>query len=128
VNFPFSRQPEEGATAQSTLLAKQLATIDYLSGGRLTLGFGMGYIPGQAAAFGVDFSTRAARGREHLEAAQAILSSPGSASYHGRFVDFDAIESFPRARQSPLEVVAGEHSDLAYRQALTMPTVGMDSV
>jgi probable F420-dependent oxidoreductase len=101
------------------LLAKQLATIDHLARGRLILGFGMGYISGEAAAFGVQFPTRAARGIEHLEAVQAILSSPDSASYHGRFVEFDAIESFPRAPQYPLEIVAGGHSDLAYRHALT---------
>ncbi|HEV2636424.1 MAG TPA: TIGR03619 family F420-dependent LLM class oxidoreductase [Actinocrinis sp.] len=101
------------------LLAKQLATIDHSSGGRMTLGFGMGYLRGQAAAFEVDFATRNARGLEYLEAVHAILASPESASYHGRFVDFGPVESFPRAAQSSLDTVAGGHSRTAFRSALT---------
>lgn len=101
------------------LLAKQLATLDHLSGGRVTVGFGMGYIPSQAAAFGIDFSTRAKRGIEHLEAAHAILASPESAAYQGSFIDFGGrVESFPRAVQSTVDTVAGGHSRTAFRYAL----------
>lgn len=101
------------------LLAKELASLDHLCGGRMVLGYGMGYIPSQNAAFGVPFPDRAARGLEHLEAMHEIWREPESASYHGRFVDFTRIESFPRPVQQRMHTVAGGHSDRALRSAVT---------
>ncbi|HET9170525.1 MAG TPA: TIGR03619 family F420-dependent LLM class oxidoreductase [Actinospica sp.] len=101
------------------LLAKELASLDHLSGGRVVLGYGMGYIPSQNAAFDVPFDDRSARGLEYLEAMHAIWASPESASSHGRYVDFTRIESFPAPVQRRLNTVAGGHSNRALRSAVT---------
>jgi probable F420-dependent oxidoreductase len=101
------------------LLAKELATLDHLSGGRAVLGYGMGYIPSQNEAFGVPFDDRSARGLEHLEAMHAIWASPESASYQGRYVEFSRVESYPAPVQRRLHTVAGGHSNRALRSAVT---------
>ena len=101
------------------VLAKQLASLDVLSGGRLIVGFGMGYIAPEAAAVGVPFDDRAARGQEHLEAMRALWYEQAPA-YHGRYVDFDHVDAHPRPLQPELPIVAGGYSAGAYRRAVTM--------
>ncbi|KAB8178327.1 TIGR03619 family F420-dependent LLM class oxidoreductase [Microbispora catharanthi] len=101
------------------ITAKQVATLDRLSGGRFTLGFGMGYIRAQADAVGVAFRGRADRGREHLEAMRALWYDEPPVAYHGAHVDFSGVESFPRPVQADLPLVAGGHSDKALRLAIT---------
>ncbi|GAA0384140.1 LLM class F420-dependent oxidoreductase [Microbispora corallina] len=101
------------------IAAKQVATLDRLSGGRMTLGFGMGYIRAQADAVGVPFAGRADRGREHLEAMRALWYDEPPVSYRGAHVAFEGVESFPRPVQADLPVVAGGHTDKALRLAVT---------
>jgi probable F420-dependent oxidoreductase len=82
------------------VLAKQVATLDHLSGGRVTLGVGFGWNRAEAEDHGVDFGRRHAVVREHLAAMEAIWSSD-QAEYHGEFVDFDPTWSWPKPVQQP---------------------------
>ena len=82
------------------VLAKQVATLDHLSGGRVTLGVGFGWNRAEAEDHGVDFARRHAVAREHLAAMEAIWSQE-RAEYHGEFVDFYPTWSWPKPRQQP---------------------------
>ena len=82
------------------LLAKQVATLDHLSGGRMTLGVGFGWNRAEAEDHGVDWPRRHAVLREHLGAVEAIWSTD-QAEFHGEFVDFGPTWSWPKPRQQP---------------------------
>ncbi|MFL6122646.1 TIGR03619 family F420-dependent LLM class oxidoreductase [Actinophytocola sp.] len=101
------------------ITAKQVATADVLSGGRITLGIGMGYIRAQADAVGVPFTGRADRGREYLEAMRALWYDQSPVRYQGEHVNLDGIEAYPRPVQPDLPVVVGGHTAKALRLAIT---------
>jgi probable F420-dependent oxidoreductase len=82
------------------VLAKQLATLDLLSGGRFTLGVGFGWNRAEAEDHGVDFARRHDIVREHLAAMEAIWSAD-EAEFHGEFIDFDPTWSWPKPLQQP---------------------------
>ena len=82
------------------VLAKQVATLDHLSEGRVTLGVGFGWNRAEAEDHGVDFPRRHAVVREHMAAMEAIWSHE-QAEYHGEFVDFDPTWSWPKPLQQP---------------------------
>jgi probable F420-dependent oxidoreductase len=82
------------------LLAKQVATLDHLSNGRVTLGLGFGWNRTEAEDHGVDFGRRRDVAREHLAAAEAIWSNE-QAEFHGEFVDFGPTWSWPKPVQQP---------------------------
>jgi probable F420-dependent oxidoreductase len=82
------------------VLAKQVATLDHLSGGRVTLGVGIGWNRAEAEDHGVDFGRRWSIVREHLAAMEAIWSSE-QAEFHGAFVDFGPSWSWPKPVQQP---------------------------
>ena len=82
------------------VLAKQVATLDHLSGGRFSLGVGVGWNRAEAEDHGVDFGRRYEVAGEHLDAMEAIWSSD-QAEFHGEFVDFDPTWSWPKPVQQP---------------------------
>jgi probable F420-dependent oxidoreductase len=82
------------------VLAKQVATLDHLSGGRVTLGVGVGWNRTEAEDHGVDFGRRWFVVREHLAAMEAIWSAE-QAEFHGDFVDFGPSWSWPKPVQQP---------------------------
>jgi probable F420-dependent oxidoreductase len=82
------------------LLAKEVATLDHLSNGRVTLGVGFGWNRTEAEDHGVDFGRRRAVVREHLAAMEAIWSNE-QAEFHGEFVDFGPTWSWPKPVQQP---------------------------
>ncbi len=86
-------------------LAKTIATLDYLSGGRVTLGMGFGWNTDELADHGVPPGRRRAVAREHLESMQALWSQE-EASYQGEFVSFSPSWAWPKPRQ-PLPVLVG---------------------
>jgi probable F420-dependent oxidoreductase len=88
------------AQHEPILLAKQVATLDHLSGGRVTLGVGYGWNRTEAEDHGVDWPRRQAVVREHLAAMEAIWSAD-QAEYHGEFVDFGPTWSWPKPVQQP---------------------------
>jgi probable F420-dependent oxidoreductase len=88
------------AQHEPILLAKQVATLDHLSGGRFTLGVGYGWNRTEAEDHGVEWGRRHDVVREHLAAAEAIWSTD-QAEYHGEFVDFGPTWSWPKPVQQP---------------------------
>jgi probable F420-dependent oxidoreductase len=100
------------------ILAKELATIDVLSGGRLIFGAGAGYITREFEAVGVPFSGRGARAEESLAAIRAIWTQdrPG---YAGRTVSFQGVQARPRPVQRPHPpIVLGGHAPAVLRRAV----------
>jgi alkanesulfonate monooxygenase SsuD/methylene tetrahydromethanopterin reductase-like flavin-dependent oxidoreductase (luciferase family) len=61
---------------QTVLVAKQAAEVDVLSGGRLRLGVGVGWIPDEYAALGADFHNRGARSEEQIAVLRALWTDP----------------------------------------------------
>jgi probable F420-dependent oxidoreductase len=82
------------------VLAKAVATLDHLSGGRVSLGVGFGWNRIEAEDHGVDFARRHAMVSEHLGAMEAIWSND-QAEFHGEFVDFGPTWSWPKPVQRP---------------------------
>jgi probable F420-dependent oxidoreductase len=80
--------------------AKEVASLDQLSGGRLLFGVGAGWNVEEMANHGTDATRRFGVMRERIEAMKAIWGEDES-SYHGEHVDFDAIWSFPKPSQRP---------------------------
>ena len=98
------------------LAAKQAATLDVLSGGRLTLGVGIGWSAEEFAALGIEFRRRGPRTAEYVAAMRALWADD-VASFSGEFVRFDAVRVNPkpvRARRIP--VVVGGNSDAALKR------------
>jgi probable F420-dependent oxidoreductase len=83
-------------------LAKQIATLDQLSRGRLMLGVGMGspWNHEEIRNHGTDPGTRIKLMRERMAAMQEIWTND-QAEYHGEFVDFDPIYAWPKPYQQP---------------------------
>lgn len=98
------------------VLAKELASLDVLSGGRLIFGLGVGYLEPELAAIGVPMASRGRRSDEYLEAMQALWTMERPA-YEGRFVSFSGVDAHPRPVQRPLPVVVGGEGDAAWRRA-----------
>src|SRR6476619_4466611 len=93
------------------LVAKQAATLDTLSGGRLTLGVGIGWSREEFDALGVPFERRAARTKEYVDAMRTLWRED-VASYHGEFVGFNSIRVNPKPlRERRIPVVLGGNSD-----------------
>ena len=80
--------------------AKEVASLDHLSGGRFELGIGAGWNREEMANHGVDPRTRMRRLREHVLAMKAIWTQQ-EASFDGEFVSFDRIWSDPKPLQKP---------------------------
>jgi len=82
------------------ILAKQLATIDVLSGGRLKIGIAMGWSQQEYAATGIDFKRRSSIFREYAKALSMLLTGE-RVSYHGKYITFSDVEIRPRPIQKP---------------------------
>ena len=80
--------------------AKEVASVDRLSGGRFEFGVGAGWNREEMANHGTDPRTRMRLLKERIEAMKAIWTQD-EASYHGDFVSFDAIWSWPKPAQRP---------------------------
>ncbi len=103
---------------QPVLLAKQLASIDALSKGRLMVGIGVGYVETELRALGASLADRGIRTDEYLAAMRELWAAP-AASFAGRFVAFDDVLQRPRPIQQPHPpIVIGGQSPAAYRRTL----------
>lgn len=80
------------------VLAKRLVTIDVLSKGRMRLlTVGLGALPGEAQAMGVDFSSRGRRADEAIDVMRLLWAGgEDGVSFHGEFFGFDNLCSFPK--------------------------------
>jgi probable F420-dependent oxidoreductase len=100
------------------VLAKEVASLDVLSGGRVTLGIGAGYLEPEFRAIGANFAQRGAVTDEYLDALERLWYDEHP-EYHGTFVDFAGVDAYPRPVQNPIPVVVGGHSAPAYRRAVS---------
>ena len=80
--------------------AKLVASIDQVSGGRFVFGIGNGWNQDEMENHGTDFRTRHKRARENVEAMKAIWTQ-AKAEYHGEFVNFDPMMTWPKPVQKP---------------------------
>jgi probable F420-dependent oxidoreductase len=103
---------------QPVILAKRLATLDVLSKGRMRLlTVGVGALPGEAAAAGVDFATRGRRADEAIDVLRLLWSGDeDGVSFDGEFFSFTRLCSFPKPL-APLPVHIGGSSLAAARRA-----------
>lgn len=82
------------------ILAKKAATLDHISKGRFIFGVGAGWLEPEMADHGVVYRTRFQLLREQIWAMKEIWGTDVS-EYHGRFVNFDRMRSFPKPHQKP---------------------------
>jgi probable F420-dependent oxidoreductase len=82
------------------LLAKQIATLDHLSGGRFLFGIGAGWLKEETEIMGGDFVHRWTQTQEAIMAMKALWTTD-AAEYHGRYYDFPLVRSFPKPAQKP---------------------------
>jgi probable F420-dependent oxidoreductase len=98
------------------LVAKQAASLDVLSAGRLTLGVGVGWSREEFAALGVPFARRGARTTEYVAAMRAAWRDD-PASFTGEFAAFDRVRVNPKPVRGEIPVVVGGNSDAALERA-----------
>ena len=77
------------------VLAKTVATVDRLSGGRFIFGVGVGWLAEEFQALGISFDRRAQRTREYIEVMRKLWTQRSS-SHQGEFVNFTSIMSYPK--------------------------------
>jgi probable F420-dependent oxidoreductase len=99
------------------LLAKELATLDVLSGGRVELGLGVGWMKEEFDAMGISWARRGARNDEYVAAMRALWAGP-HAEYHGEFVDFPKVTCSPRPVKGNIPIIVGGDSDAALDRAV----------
>ncbi|MCP2342682.1 TIGR03619 family F420-dependent LLM class oxidoreductase [Actinomadura rupiterrae] len=108
VNLPF---------VSPALLAKQAATLDHVSGGRLDLGLGTGWMPAEFAAAGTPMERRGARAEEYLAVLRTLWEDEVS-EFHGEFYDFPPVVMEPGPVQTPgPPVLLGGAAEPALRRA-----------
>jgi probable F420-dependent oxidoreductase len=95
---------------------KQAASLDVLSGGRLILGIGVGYLEPEMTAIGVPMEARGARSNEYLAAMRSLWHDEAPA-FDGRYASFAGVDAHPRPVQRPLPIVVGGHTEAAFRRA-----------
>ena len=98
------------------VLAKTIATLDVMSGGRVSLGVGVGMLREENEALGSDFTTRGAYADESIEVLRDLWTSEDP-SYSGRFFDYGGFKFSPKPVQSPgVPILIGGMSRAAMRR------------
>jgi probable F420-dependent oxidoreductase len=100
---------------QPAVLAKSVATLDALSGGRVMLGIGVGELPEEYAAVGMEFTDRGSRMDEYIEAMRALWQDE-VATYHGKHIHFDQVRSDPSPTRGTVPLHIGGASPAAIRR------------
>jgi probable F420-dependent oxidoreductase len=100
------------------LVAKQAATVHHLSGGRLTLGLGVGWIAKEYAYLRTDFGSRGLLADEYIAAIRVLFESDDPA-YDGEHINFSDALFSPRPRV-PIPIIVGGSSKPALRRAATL--------
>ena len=99
------------------VLAKELGSLDVVSGGRLVFGLGVGYLEPEFRALGVPFEDRGARADEYIDAIK-VLWTEEKPAFQGRYVSFADVQAHPLPVQKPHPpFVVGGMSAPAYRRA-----------
>lgn len=92
VLLPAEREP--------ILTGSQIGTLDDVCGGRLTIGVGTGWNESECRVMGGDWPRRWAQVAEHVAAMKALWTTDPS-EFHGKYVDFPPVRSFPKPRSKP---------------------------
>jgi probable F420-dependent oxidoreductase len=98
------------------VLAKEVATLDHLSGGRVELGIGVGWLREEFDALGIPWEARGARTDEYVEVLRALWARD-HASFSGRFTNFANVSSNPKPVRGTVPIVIGGHSRAAAERA-----------
>jgi probable F420-dependent oxidoreductase len=101
------------------VLAKELATLDHLSGGRVELGIGVGWLKEEFEALGVPWARRGARTNEYMAALRTLWSGP-EVAFSGEFIDFPKVTVSPRPAAGSIPIIVGGDSPAAVRRAATL--------
>jgi probable F420-dependent oxidoreductase len=102
---------------QPLVVAKQAASLDVLSGGRLRLGVGVGWSREEFAALGVPFARRGARTAEYVAALRALWRDDDPTTFAGDFVGFEGVRVNPKPTRGTIPIVVGGTSDAALARA-----------
>ncbi len=97
------------------LLAKQVATLDVLSGGRLMLGVGIGWLQEEFEAMGVPFERRGARFDDYVQALRKVWSGD-VVEHQSEFLSWRGFKSYPLPRQNPMPVIIGGSKGRIYER------------
>src|SRR5207248_3002522 len=103
---------------QAVVLAKQLASLDVLSNGRVIFGLGVGWCEPEMKATGAAFKERGRIGDDYLAAMRALWTQKQPA-HRGPYVSFEGVQAMPRPVQASIPVVVGGRTAPAYRRAVT---------
>ena len=98
------------------ICAKQVATLDYMSGGRVMLGIGVGWLKEEFEALGVPFAERGARTEEYMHALRALWTME-EPTFEGKFVHFKSAYMQPKPAQGSVPLIIGGHSKAAAQRA-----------
>jgi len=98
------------------ITAKEVATLDHLSGGRVDLGVGVGWLEEEFDALGVPFRQRGKRLDEYIDAMRALWTQD-EASFSGEFASFENCIMRPRPVNGTVPIVIGGHTEAAARRA-----------
>ena len=91
------------------IAAKQVATLDCLSGGRMLLGIGVGWLKEEFDTIGVPFAERGARTDEYIAVMRALWSME-MPSFHGAYFNFDRAYCLPQPPNGSVPIIVGGHS------------------
>jgi len=98
-------------------VAKEVASLDVLSHGRMILGIGVGWLQEEFDALGIPFDERAARTAESVRAIRSLWKDEAE-PFTGKFYRWGKLESHPKPVQKPgVPIVVGGHTELAARRA-----------
>ena len=95
--------------------AKQLASLDVLSNGRLILGAGVGWMAEEAAVLGMPWDQRGKRSDEQLEVFRSLFEDD-EAEFHGDFYQFDKVKFEPKPVQRPVPIWVGGATQAAFER------------
>jgi len=100
---------------QTALVAKQVAEIDVLSGGRVHLGIGLGHDEGEFAALNEDYHTRGRRVEEQIAVLRALWTEE-QVSFHGRWHQIEGLGISPLPSRRPIPIWMGGSAEAAVRR------------
>ena len=98
------------------VFAKEVATLDYLSRGRISLGIGVGWLREEFAALGVPFEGRGRRTDEAIAIMRALWSDD-DVTFQGEFAQFRGVNCNPKPVHGRVPILVGGHSEQAARRA-----------
>ena len=105
---------------QAVVTAKKVSSLDALSGGRVVLGVGAGWVAAESAMLGVPFAERGPMTDEYLRAMQELWTSP-SPSFEGKYVQFSDLHFEPKPVQKPHPPIwVGGHGRASLRRAVEL--------